>query len=43
VPDSISVIGGAPDGKTIEGRWERGTGNSGDEWEIDFPINYFRK
>src|SRR5256714_8437812 len=31
------------DGKTIEGRWERGIGNSGHQWEIDFPINYFRK
>jgi hypothetical protein len=31
------------DGKTIEGRWERGTGDAGDEWGIDFPINYFRK
>jgi hypothetical protein len=31
------------DGKTIEGRWERGIGNAGHEWEIDFPINYFRK
>src|SRR5258708_35902712 len=31
------------DGTTIEGRWERGTGDAGDEWEIDFPINYFRK
>ena len=31
------------DGKTIEGRWERGMGYAGDEWEIDFPINYFRK
>ena len=31
------------DGKTIEGRWERGMGDAGDEWGIDFPINYFRK
>jgi hypothetical protein len=30
-------------GQTIEGRWERGTGDAGDEWGIDFPINYFRK
>lgn len=30
-------------GNTIEGRWERGVGDAGDEWEIDFPINYFRK
>jgi hypothetical protein len=33
----------SPDGKKIEGRWERGMGDAGDEWEIDFPINYFRK
>jgi hypothetical protein len=31
------------DGKTIEARWERGMGDAGDEWELDFPINYFRK
>jgi hypothetical protein len=31
------------DGKTIAGRWERGMGDAGNEWEIDFPINYFRK
>jgi hypothetical protein len=31
------------DGKTIESRWERGMGDAGDEWETDFPINYFRK
>ena len=31
------------DGKTIAGRWERGTGDAGDQWGIDFPINYFRK
>jgi len=30
-------------GKTIEGRWERGTGAAGDEWEIDFPMTYVRK
>jgi hypothetical protein len=30
------------DGKTIEARWERGLGDAGDDWEIDFPINYFR-
>ncbi len=33
----------AADGKTIAGRWERGMGDAGDEWEIDFPINYVRK
>jgi len=31
------------DGKTIKGRSERGMGDSGDQWEIDFPINYSRK
>jgi len=31
------------DGKTIEGRSERGLGDAGDEWVIDFPITYFRK
>jgi hypothetical protein len=33
----------SPDGTTIEGRWERGMGDAGDRWEIDFPINYTRK
>jgi hypothetical protein len=33
----------SPDGNTIEGRWERGTGDDGDEWEIDFPMTYVRK
>jgi hypothetical protein len=31
------------DGKTIEGRWERGMGDAGDAWEIDFPLTYVRK
>lgn len=31
------------DGKRIEARWERGTGSSGDKWEVDFLINYVRK
>ena len=31
------------DGKTIAGRWERGIGDAGDQWEVDFPIAYFRK
>ncbi|MBA2700248.1 MAG: hypothetical protein H0U58_00925 [Chloroflexi bacterium] len=31
------------DGNTIKGRWERGMGNAGDEWEIDFPMTYVRK
>jgi hypothetical protein len=30
------------DGMTIEGRWERGIGDAGDAWEIDFPITYHR-
>jgi hypothetical protein len=31
------------DRKTIEGRWERGMGDAGDEWELDFPMTYVRK
>jgi hypothetical protein len=31
------------DGRTIEGRWERGLGDAGDQWEIDFPITYVRR
>jgi hypothetical protein len=31
------------DGKTIEARWERGMGDAGDQWELDFPLEYFRK
>ena len=31
------------DGNTIEGRWERGMGEAGDEWELDFPFTYIRK
>jgi hypothetical protein len=31
------------DGKAIEGRWERGMGDAGDEWELDFPMTYSRK
>jgi hypothetical protein len=31
------------DGSTIEARWERGMGDAGDEWELDFPITYVRK
>jgi hypothetical protein len=33
----------SPDGMTIEGRWERGLDDAGDQWEIDFPITYVRK
>jgi hypothetical protein len=32
----------SPDGRTIEGRWERGLGEAGDVWELDFPITYVR-
>ena len=31
------------DGNTIEGQWERGVGEAGDEWELDFPFTYVRK
>ena len=31
------------DGNTIEARWERGVGEAGDEWELDFPLTYFRR
>jgi hypothetical protein len=31
------------DGTTIAGRWERGIGDAGDEWELDFPIIYVRR
>jgi hypothetical protein len=31
------------DRTTIEGRWERGRGDAGDEWELDFLITYTRK
>jgi hypothetical protein len=30
------------DGRTIESRWERGTGDAGDEWELDFGMTYRR-
>lgn len=30
------------DGMTIDARWERGMGEAGDEWEVDFPITYHR-
>jgi hypothetical protein len=33
----------SPDGRTIDARWERGMGDAGDEWELDFPITYVRK
>ena len=28
------------DGRSIDGRWERGLGEAGDRWELDFPIGY---
>ena len=31
------------DGNSIEGRWERGIGDAGDAWEVDFPLSYVRK
>jgi hypothetical protein len=30
-------------GERIDGRWERGLGDAGDRWELDFPIAYTRK
>lgn len=30
------------DGRTIGGRWERGLGDAGDRWELDFPLTYVR-
>jgi hypothetical protein len=32
----------ASDRNAIEGRWERGLGDRGDQWELDFPIRYVR-
>ncbi|MCI0581491.1 MAG: hypothetical protein L0227_01125 [Chloroflexi bacterium] len=31
------------DGGTIDGRWERGLGDAGDRWELDFPLRYVRR
>jgi hypothetical protein len=31
------------DGHTIETRWERGIGDGGDQWELDFAITYAHK
>ena len=31
------------DGLTIQGRWERGMGDAGDQWELDFPLTYVRQ
>jgi hypothetical protein len=30
------------DGDTIDARWERGVGEAGDDWELDFRITYAR-
>jgi hypothetical protein len=30
------------DGRTIVARWERGMGDAGHRWELDFPITYVR-
>jgi hypothetical protein len=30
------------DGASIDGRWERGMGETGNAWEIDFPLTYVR-
>ena len=32
----------SPDGARIDGRWERGMGAAGDQWELDFPLVYTR-
>ena len=32
----------SPDGTTIRARWERGTGDVGDRWELDFALTYLR-
>ena len=31
------------DGDTITGRWERGLGDTGEAWEMDFPMTYVRR
>ena len=31
------------DGRTIVGRWERGMGDAGERWEVDFPMTYVRR
>ena len=33
----------AADGNMIVGRWERGLGEAGDQWELDFPLTYVRR
>lgn len=36
----IGVI--SADAETVDARWERGLGEAGDKWEVDFPIRYHR-
>ena len=33
----------SPDGERIDGRWERGMGDAGDQWELDFPLSCVRR
>lgn len=32
----------SPDGSKITGAWERGLGEAGDRWEVDFTLDYER-
>jgi hypothetical protein len=32
----------SPDGSRITGAWERGLGEAGDQWEVDFTLDYAR-
>ena len=32
----------SPDGNAIDSAWERGLGDAGDEWTIDFSLDYTR-
>jgi hypothetical protein len=32
----------SPDGSRITGAWWRGLGDAGDQWEVDFTLNYER-
>jgi hypothetical protein len=32
----------SPDGSKITGAWERGLGEAGDQWELDFTLDYER-
>ena len=33
----------SPDGRTMETRWERGLGEAGDDWQLDFGMTYVRR